>query len=370
MYPRIAPPTSLLPPLRTLLSLDIPDIAHALAGLRTIYAPLPRVSGFTHPPHNVDASTVDSGYASADEEDEPDPDVLRADPMERAFAIKWLTGFIARADGWTPTGTHADPPAESQRLLDDASALLASFTDPADPPGEDDTGAVTRTFAFARADPAAPPVALTLVDAPLLDTDHTAVGLQSWGASIIFGALLCADPARFGLDGVCRVLELGAGTGVLSMVAAQLLGARGTVVATDFHPAVLANLRTNIAANAPSVAVDALDWTAPDALDAVERFDVLLAADVVYGPAHAALLRDCAERWLAPGGTFWLAATVRPSGRFAGVVDTLFSAFPSADKETREGRLVIRSVEDIGKTRGIGRADEDGYKLFNIAWRS
>ena len=27
-------------------------------------------------------------------------EVLRADPFERAFAIKWVTGLIARADVW------------------------------------------------------------------------------------------------------------------------------------------------------------------------------------------------------------------------------------------------------------------------------
>jgi SAM-dependent methyltransferase len=391
----VQPPTAVLPPLRTLDSVAMADVSAAVANLRALYAPLPRAAGFaasTHGPQRLDDRAVDSGYASADEdEDAPDPDVLRADPLERAFAIKWLTGFIARVDTWAPPYAGEGVEDARERLMDEVTALLAAFSDPGTPTADDDDtagaplGAVMRRFAFPVGLAGHRAVELALTDAPLLDTDHTAVGLQSWGASIVLGELQCTTPARFGLAvdrdhssaQPLRVLELGAGTGVLSMVAAQLLGAGALVVATDFHPAVLENLSRNMAANAPGVLVRALDWADPDALaselpaSAPGVFDVLLAADVVYAPEHAALLRACAARWLAPAGTFWLAATVRPEGRFAGVVDTVRAAF--ADEAACAGdmrALRIRSVEEIGKKRGVGRADEVGYRLFEIGWSS
>jgi SAM-dependent methyltransferase len=361
-------PTTLLPPLKDLVALGIPDIANALTALRAIYVPLGH-SG--HAPTSVDT------------EEDLDIDILQADPMERAFAVKWLTGFIARADSWTPHGRGRDVGLLGgyQGLLDEAYELLSSFSDStetlkkASNTNKREPEGIARHFAFPT--PSGAPVQITLLDAPLLDEDHTAVGLQSWGASIIFAELICSSPFRFGLlpprgGEISRVLELGAGTGVLSMITSKLVGEGGYVVATDFHPAVLDNLRLNIANNAPNVVVSMLDWTSPDDLDAEEQFDLVLAADVVYDRTHAALLRDCAARWLKPGGAFWLAATVRPIGRYAGVVDNLFSIFPSAKEiqtqEPHEAVLAVFSVEDIAKQRGIGRADEDGYKLLNIAW--
>jgi SAM-dependent methyltransferase len=381
----IKPPTSSLPSLRGLDSVTVDDLSQAIGNLRTIYAPLPRATGFTYTAqlgHRASEDVVDSGYASANEdEDEFSLDVLRADPLERAFTIKWLTGFIARAEAWDPPSSTSDDSVAREGLVDGASALLSSFSD-SGPPAEDDAdaqgapaGAIIRRFAFPVGVAGREPIKIMLTDAPLLDADHTAVGLQSWGASIVVGEQLCAVPERFGLAAgrPRRVLELGAGTGVLGIVAARILGPGAFVVATDFHPDVLANLARNVAENAPGILVRALDWTTPDALEVEPLecglFDVLLAADVVYAPEHAALLRACAARWLAPRGTFWLAAAVRPEGRFAGVVDTVRSAFADATSTSVDARkLEIRSVEEVGKRRGIGRADEVGYRLFEIGW--
>lgn len=183
---------------------------------------------------------------------------------------------------------------------------------------------------------------------------------------------MALEPAKFGIVEPFpgqRALELGAGTGLLSLVwkgmserIAQENGLEhgcAEVVATDYHDAVLENLRVNVVANSPAItpaaspsaspmvrpadagglpaklaaqfaavnlggsatptpagpAVTAakLDWSAihssrkfatssrgslslPPPFD--RPFRTLLAADVVYGPEHAAWLKSCVEQFL------------------------------------------------------------------------
>jgi hypothetical protein len=109
----------------------------------------------------------------------------------------------------------------------------------------------------------AQPVEVELNDAPLVSEDHTSVGLQSWASSILLAERLCANPGKFSLDLTTRgrglrLLELGAGTGLLSITVAKILasgqvrtpGLPPIIVATDFHPDVLANLQRNVDDNA------------------------------------------------------------------------------------------------------------------------
>jgi len=91
---------------------------------------------------------------------------------------------------------------------------------------------------------------------------------ELWPASL---ALANALPDVHGL----RVVELGCGLGVPSLVAA----ARGAVVtATDWAPEAVALLRRNAARNGVELRAEVRDWREPWA----ERFDLALAADVLY----------------------------------------------------------------------------------------
>lgn len=76
------------------------------------------------------------------------------------------------------------------------------------------------------------------------------------------------------LDGV-RVVELGCGLGVPSLVAAAH-GAR--VTAVDWAADAIELLARNAARNGLSVRAELRDWRAPWA----ERFDLAIAADVLY----------------------------------------------------------------------------------------
>jgi predicted nicotinamide N-methyase len=72
-----------------------------------------------------------------------------------------------------------------------------------------------------------------------------------------------------------RVVELGCGLGVTSLVAAAT-GA--DVTATDWSPDAIELLRSNAARNLLSVRAEVRDWRVTWA----ERFDLALAADVLY----------------------------------------------------------------------------------------
>lgn len=444
-------PTSSLPRLRSSSPDDVSEetIAAALRNLTDIYCPLPRAAAFrkpstclgrqqqqedyltaapmatttTSPLSTVSSGVstplpIDSGYASGDDDDndpqeerEKEEDVLaalRADDYERQCAIRWLTSFIARAEELL---LESDEDAR-QRLIDDASYILASFSSATDAEEDEDAGAIVREFRFQVAAAAATGrnaqekeegdddyIEVRLTDGtPATGSDHTDVGLQSWGASIVVSDLMCASPEKFDLTieklgtPSPRVIELGAGTGLVGITMAKLLPRLGMpgaeIIATDYHPAVLANLADNITANfcdnvegeesSPAAVVPQpclLDWAAPCLDHPLDRVaDMLVATDVVYAPEHAVWLRDCAAQLLARKGVFWLIASVRPNGRFEGVTDTVESAFADLDKcpRTEDGTMVLRILtqERLEKRKGVGRADEIGYKVFRIGWEA
>ncbi|PPR03465.1 hypothetical protein CVT24_012677 [Panaeolus cyanescens] len=425
----IEPPTR-LPPLGRLHAHSSEFISKALKNLRTLYFPPISPSNadstrLTIPKRKIhhtlhDTSVPDSGYASCEEEDDDDAltaevsefdsdteseaDVIRADPLERAFAIKWVTGFIVRAEEWVELECSEDEVSLRTRILEDASTLLSAFTGSED---DEQDVTLTRTFAFpfgetvtggvnVDEDKTSPrEIRVELNDAPLCKDDHTSVGLQSWGASIIFGERICLQPSFFSLGpsarnpagGPFRILELGAGTGLLSIIADKILASYAPrvstdIMATDYHPDVLDNLSKNIETNFPSgttptsISVQALDWESPVYSGALSQpFDLILAADVVYHPDHARWIKGCVEKLLArpsvnPEAVFWLIIAVRRSGRHEGMdstVDEIFSDHPSAGGAPVP-RLGIFSREDISRQGGIGRADEDMYRLFKIGW--
>jgi predicted nicotinamide N-methyase len=91
---------------------------------------------------------------------------------------------------------------------------------------------------------------------------------ELWPAAL---ALAAALPDVAGL----RVVELGCGLGLPSLVAA----ARGaTVTATDWAADAIDLLRENAARNGLELGASLYDWRKP----CDERFDLVLAADVLY----------------------------------------------------------------------------------------
>ncbi|KAJ4256809.1 hypothetical protein NW762_008905 [Fusarium torreyae] len=381
-------PSSSLPPLYTLTKLAETDVFSALHHLATIYCPLSFPFSLEHgldAKHSLVEPVVDSGYTSGNEDDDAEqtPASIRADPYEKSFTERWLTGFISRAES-LPIFTSEET---SQRALDQAAYIFESlFASALDE--DDQNSPFMRQFSFETLIPGQEKqqIQVQLNDglAGTNDTDFEDVGLQSWGASIVFSDLMCTTPERFELTKLSptshtRIIELGAGTGLVSLVLGKLIPALGIkdskIIATDYHPAVLENLQSNIAINysgaSPVVETCPLDW-ADFSKDA--PFDVpatmLFATDVVYAPEHARWLRDCATQLLSDDGVFWLLVTIRPNGKFAGIGDTVEAAFTAPDRpQGKSGqRLDILGRQKLDKRSGVGRGDESHYELFRIGW--
>jgi ribosomal protein L11 methylase PrmA len=381
------PPSSSLPPIRSLITASEEKVTTALKNLQALYCPLRLSASISTTGSKRDqaptASThalVDSGYASrCEDEDEGVASeevtaILRADPFERTFTTKWLTALIARSEEM-----DLDDDAR-EGIVDSAGSILSAFFESTE---EEEEEALTRDFSFPM--PSGESINVTLNDAPLSGTDHTDVGLQSWGASIVLSSMMCMDTKRFGLNqGVlpetANIIELGAGTGLVSLTLAKLLPEIGiqnaSISATDYHPAVVANCNANIELNFPSVSectrnveTAILDWATPPA-HLKYSSDLLIASDVVYALEHAAWLRDCAAHLLRPSGTFWLMVTVRKHGKFEGVPDTVEAAFAENLRSKHENGRAFRILnrEFLEKRRGIGRGDETGYNLYRIGW--
>ncbi|KAL1876827.1 hypothetical protein VTK73DRAFT_9204 [Phialemonium thermophilum] len=449
-----AVPQGLLPPSLSLLpaaKLTEEQVFAALRNLCAIYCPLPVSLAFKLGPQTNELrateapSLADSGYASGAEDDgdgegtNEDGDFtigvhsaasIYTDAFERSVAERWLTSFLARAH---ELPCFAADDSARQRAVDQACCVLESlYASAADRDHrrreEEEAVGFPREFSFhlrlpkggSGQEPEMVPLEIRLNDglAGANSEDPDDVGLQSWGAAIVLSELLCATPDRFGFTArsaslsprsPARIVELGAGTGLVSLVLAAALPHLGlgssTVVATDYHPAVLANLQSNIANNnqesrpRPSVSdsegrndnsrdsnnchatplrveTAPLDWSHPESSLGHPPLhtpaDILVATDVVYAAEHAEWLRGCAGKLLAPDGVFWLLVTVRPNGRFSGISETVEAVFaPNRDGDGnagRERRLVILGTEWIDKKRGIGRGDESGYKMYRIGW--
>ncbi|KAF5013057.1 hypothetical protein FDECE_884 [Fusarium decemcellulare] len=383
----LQPPSSSLPPLFTLTKLGETEVFDALHHLAAIYCPISfpfsqELNAGTK--HHVAQLNVDSGYTSGNEDDDADdskqtPASIRADTFERSFTERWLTGFISRAES-LPIFTSEE---STQRALDQAAYIFESLFTALEE--DEDNSEFLRDFSFDTILPGRDKTSIEvqLNDglAGMTDNDPDDVGLQSWGASMVFSDLMCKSPERFGLTALSsaqtRIVELGAGTGLVSLVLGRLLpsiGIKSKIIATDYHPAVLDNLRSNIAINyRDNSPVEAfpLDWANPSQ---EHPFDVpatmLFATDVVYAPEHARWLRDCATQLLSEDGTFWMLITVRVNGKFAAICDTVEAAFTAPDRpQGRSGRrLKILEREKLDKRSGVGRGDESGYDLFRIGW--
>ena len=101
-----------------------------------------------------------------------------------------------------------------------------------------------------------------------------------WRSGVALGRSLAAGPR---LDGL-RVVELGCGLGVPSLVAARL-GAE--VLATDSEDEALEMVSRNARENGLEVGTALLSW---DSAPELGRFDLVLAADVLYERGSVALL--------------------------------------------------------------------------------
>ncbi|EJD48942.1 hypothetical protein AURDEDRAFT_161880 [Auricularia subglabra TFB-10046 SS5] len=273
-----ASPSALLPPLARAASTDPNELKRVFSRLRSIYNP--PIHGFAH----------DASHGSTS---------LRDDAFERTHTVKWLTAFIARYSALEDDG---------EELVREAASILAVCS------GSSAQGVVSRVILLGD-------VEVLLDDAPLdSDASGASVGLQTWGSSSVLAQHLVQNPALCRELFTARILELGAGTGLVTLVLAKLLpDARNRIVSTDCHSGVLGNLRANVARNGldDRVEVRALDWSAfetggGEELAALGLFAHIFAADVVYEAEQCGWLSLCVRALLQkPDGIFHLVVPVR-----------------------------------------------------------
>jgi predicted nicotinamide N-methyase len=101
-----------------------------------------------------------------------------------------------------------------------------------------------------------------------------------------------------------RVVELGCGLGVPSIVAAQ---AGGRVLATDWSRPALEFAADNADRNGAAIETALVDWAAPDELVDRGPFGLVLGADVLYERRNTTVLLALLPRLIAPGAEVWLA---------------------------------------------------------------
>ncbi|KAI0640697.1 hypothetical protein C8Q79DRAFT_921059 [Trametes meyenii] len=378
----LASPSTRLPPIRRIHEHSLGFLENLVDYLRTLYNP---------PLHGIRRIDGKSKAKTVIHSRQGDEDLahLRADEFERAYALRWLTGLIAQA---SLIQEKVDV------LIHKAASLLAICA------GAGAAGTLTRRFSFG-----SPlldlPVEIQLTDIPIsVESDAATVGAHTWGSAFLLSEMLMETPTRFGLTEVTspRILELGAGTGLVSLTVAKFFSARlasahaglagPTVIATDYHPAVLDNLAQNIKSNFPasnarvSLSSHALDWSTvangfPLAPPFDQPFDIIIGADIVYEPVHAswigdtvsALLRrpDAVEGYFT--SAFHLLIPLRPT--HVSESRAIDEVFPRARGPTigiasgKEPKLYTLDVDTITCEAGdVKPGVEVEYVHYTIGW--
>lgn len=194
---------------------------------------------------------------------------------------------------------------------------------------------------------------ITLLESRFTLSAAGTTGLRTWEASLPLGQYLCANPEV--VRGK-RILELGAGTGYLSILCAKYLGA-GHVVASDGSNDVIEHLPDNLFLNglqgSEKVLPMDLKWghalvgNGEDDWNGGHPVDLVIGADVTYDRRlHSPLVATLQQLSdLYPKAEIVIAATERNEKTFESFVDTCTRAgyevndvvFPTAKAEEQMG---------------------------------
>lgn len=449
----VLPPTARLPPIKTLSDAPARLLHEAIRYLHSVYNPEIRSSrrinrnSASKGTHLATEQISDASTSRGPNDDAIESEEIRTDAFERAYAVRWLTALVAQK---TTTPLHSDDDANActnpkldkpddeaaesnpeeedlislEALVQSAAALLAVCA------GAASAGTRTRTYVLCGA-------RVQLTDVALRNDDFGSVGVQTWGSACVLAEMIAEAPTRFGLCGTTgdgddsdatllsfhddgdgdggpqvgaaktiskRVLELGAGTGLVSLVIGKVLEngrkrgpgphrAKTVIVASDFYPTALENLRLNIERNFPSdgddvtgpalardlsISAHFLDWQdsadpmRPFQLPFDEPFDEVFGADIVYELEHAMWIKACLKRVLRLTGRFHLVIPLRE--RFMRESATVEHVFPRAEDmhqamEIKVGpTLCITQKEDITCEAWPDGKGEVEYVHYTIQW--
>ncbi|KAI0344246.1 hypothetical protein BDW22DRAFT_1419267 [Trametopsis cervina] len=308
----LGPPTAQLPSIRTIKSSPVPDLLQAIHYLGLVYNPEIRgshildrricpLNTYTRP---GSPRSPRRRLATLKSRTDIDLSAVRADPFERAYAVRWLTALVSQAT------LLEDPSAEMDLAAQDAASLLAICA------GAASAGNRQRVFVFSNASYIEySDIKVRINDLSLDNQDYSSMGAQTWGGACLLADMIVQTPLDFGLTAHTgkqpRILELGAGTGLVGLTAAKLIeswGSTAQVVLTDFQPSVLRNLANNVAENFIAlttgditISSHYLDWSNPPnplVPPFEQQFDVIYGADIIYEIDHARWIKTCVEKFL------------------------------------------------------------------------
>lgn len=246
-------------------------------------------------------------------------------PPER-YRLRVLKPLISKLE------KAIDDPEEDEISDDLMGALseLLSSTLPSESASVQQKASVTYTFVSdSGTNSTSNDKSVTLLESRSVISSSGTTGLRTWEAALLLGSFLVSEQGRSIILGK-NILELGAGTGMISILCAKHLGASG-VVATDGDEAVVDAITVNTFLNgldtgesSVPVRTAALRWGWPvDAPSFAEDYgmgipDVVLGADVTYDrsviPSLVASLREFFE--LNAGLQVLIAATIRNEQTF------------------------------------------------------
>jgi predicted nicotinamide N-methyase len=177
---------------------------------------------------------------------------------------------------------------------------------------------------------------------PSLIVASGTTGLRTWEASLLLSEWVLTQD----LTGK-RILELGAGTGLVGILAAKR-GAK--VTATDGSEMVVSRLRKNYEMNLVNSTSEVLWWGEENEL-LEETWDYIIGADITYDEEVCRSLSETYALALRQGGIGILAATVRNHDTFSAFIRESGSPVESTDAESRG--LHIETVPDWNSMKGI-----------------
>lgn len=139
------------------------------------------------------------------------------------------------------------------------------------------------------------------------------VGFVLWPSAVALSQWLMDHPEV--LHGAQSILELGAGCGLVGLLAAMLVQEQGNntmTILTDFNSIVLDNLRLNIDLNSVDAKARKLDfyqqtghvdyWVGDDTDEPQAQVDLILAADMICQPSDAVAAANTIHDALRSGG--------------------------------------------------------------------
>lgn len=145
-----------------------------------------------------------------------------------------------------------------------------------------------------------------------------------------------------------NIIEIGAGVGVASVTAAAM-GAN--VLATDYSPEALRFIICNALNNKVRLRAERLDWRC---IECGERFDFLLAADVLYERVNLLPITNAVEKLLKPDGCAYIADPRRRLAKqFLDLAfENGFSVTSYVKNFNRNKQTIQVTIYRISKSRG------------------